>query len=319
MLQSVLILIVSFFLSLVLCLIFIPLLKKLKVNQYILSYVSEHQIKNGTATMGGITFVFASVIALLIFGILKNRFVLVIAIISISYLCVGFLDDFLKLKKRENEGLKPYQKIIFQVLIAVISALFCYFNGVTEVFLIFSKIKIDLGFWCIPIYIFVFIATTNCVNLTDGLDGLASMSSLAFFISLFFIIFLQGTSMTTYAISKVCISLCGSLLAYLIFNTNKASVFMGDTGSMALGAFVSSCAIFSGNMLYISVIGIMFVISGISVIIQVLYYKKTKKRIFLMSPIHHHFQMKGYSEAKISYVYFLITLMLGLSSIIVYL
>lgn len=160
----------------------------------------------------------------------------------------------------------------------------------------------------IPLCAFVFIATVNSVNLTDGLDGLAASSSLSFFLCMGILIYLQSEFEE---LSLLSCSLCGALAAYLIFNTNKASVFMGDTGSLALGGFAAAVGVFSGNLIYIAVIGFVFVLSSITVIIQVIYYKKTKKRIFLMAPVHHHFQEKGYSECKISYVYAVITLFLG--------
>ena len=160
-----------------------------------------------------------------------------------------------------------------------------------------------------PLIVFAFLATVNAVNLTDGLDGLASSVSVPFFLTLGVLIAVQGDG---YGISNLCFALVGALLAYLLFNVSPASVFMGDTGSLALGGFASCVAVFTGNALYIIAVGAAFVLSVLSVVLQVVYYKATKgKRIFLMAPIHHHFQQKGYSESKISYAYFLVTLLLG--------
>ena len=160
----------------------------------------------------------------------------------------------------------------------------------------------------------MFLATVNAVNLTDGLDGLAAGSSVPFFATLGVLIALQNGSAF---LSTLSFCLMGGLLGYLCFNVSPARVFMGDTGSLSLGGFAAAIALFSGNALYVAVVGAVFVLSVISVILQVIYYKASHgKRIFLMAPIHHHFQQKGFSESKIAYAYFLITLLLGLISIV---
>ena len=174
-------------------------------------------------------------------------------------------------------------------------------------------------FWCIavgivlaagliPLAVFVFLAAVNSVNLTDGLDGLAGGSAAAYFLSMGLLLCVQ---VRFPAVAGLCFCLTGALAAFLVFNTNRASVFMGDTGSLGLGGFVACTGIFTGNLLYIAVIGAVFVLSSITVILQVIYYKKTGKRVFLMAPVHHHFQEKGYSESKIAYCYALVTTLLG--------
>ena len=227
---------------------------------------------------------------------------------------LGLLDDFLKLRHKENLGLKAWQKFVFQACIAVLAGVYCYRARLTGLYLpLFGRIW-SVGAWIIPFSAFAFIATVNAVNLTDGLDGLASAVSIPFFAFSGIIILLENGSV---GLSTICFCLVGSLLAYLVFNSSSASVFMGDTGSLALGGFASSICVFSGNMLYIPIIGLMFVISVISVLIQVIYYKVTGgKRVFLMAPLHHHFQEKGYSESKIAYGYFIITLVLGVLTIL---
>lgn len=298
----------SFAVSLALTAVLLPLLKRLKAGQYILSYVKEHASKSGTPTMGGLAFVAAIIIVSLWQCGFSNNKINLTLIITAGFAVVGFLDDFLKIYRRENEGLRPYQKIIFQLAIAVIAAVYCYLNGITSVIIPFSLgLNFDIGWAIIPLVMFVFIATVNCVNLTDGLDGLAGGTSAAYLTALGVMLTLTGAGGEFVAFSAV-----GALAAFLLFNCSKASVFMGDTGSLALGGLISCLSVFSGNVLYIPVLGIMFVISGISVIIQVIYYKRTKRRVFLMAPLHHHFQMKGYSESKISYVYFLITALVGI-------
>lgn len=300
--------IAGFGVSLVFLTALLPLLKKLKAGQYILGYVKEHKHKGGTPTMGGLAFIAAIItVGLCMLGIKDNRVNLTLAITG-GFTIVGFLDDFLKIHRKDNGGLKPYQKIIFQLAIATIAAVYCYLNGLYYLYIPFGGGKLANVSWgIIPLVIFIFIATVNCVNLTDGLDGLACGTSSAY-LFIFGIILSAQNSFS----KELCFIAVGALAAFLIFNTNRATVFMGDTGSLALGGLVSCLSVFSGNALYIPIIGIMFVISGISVIVQVIYYKRTRRRVFLMAPLHHHFQMKGYTECKISYAYSTITTLVGI-------
>ena len=175
---------------------------------------------------------------------------------------------------------------------------------------------IDLSWGIVPLGIFVFLATVNCVNLTDGLDGLAGSVSAVFFLFLGAILALEGQSGGLEVLS---FCLAGALAAYLVFNVGRASVFMGDTGSLALGGFAAALSLFSGNVLLLPFLGAMFVVSGISVILQVISYQTRKKRIFLMAPIHHHFQEKGFSEGKIAYCYAAVTAFFGLLLLLPYL
>lgn len=300
----------SFLLSFLLCAALIPLLKKLGAGQNILHYVKEHKSKGGTPTMGGLAFILAaSAVALVANGGVDKPFLVALAV-GLGYLAVGFLDDFLKKVRRDNLGLRPYQKIIFQFAVAVMATLYCCLEGLTVLRIPYTDISFDIGWGMLPLGIFIFIATVNSVNLTDGLDGLAGSVSAVFFAVIGALVLMQGQF---FPLSKLCFCLTGALLAYLVFNVNRASVFMGDTGSLSLGGFAACAALFSGNALVIPIAGIMFVLSSISVIIQVIYYKKTGKRVFLMSPIHHHFQEKGHSEGKIAYVYSVVTAILGMS------
>ena len=263
--------------------------------------------KSGTPTMGGLAFVCAAIVVSLIFCGVQSVTVNLTLVITAGFCLVGFADDFLKVYRKDNLGLKPYQKIIFQCAIAAIAAVFCYVNGITELNVPFTKLAVDISWGIIPLVIFVFLATVNCVNLTDGLDGLAGGTSLAYLITFGLLVLSSGMN--------ACLpvfAMCGAVAAFIVFNTNRASVFMGDTGSLALGSFISCVSVFSGNTLYIPIIGIMFVVSGISVIVQVIYYKRTRRRIFLMAPVHHHFQMKGFAESKISYAYSAVTALAGL-------
>lgn len=301
----------AFLASAALLLLILPLLRRLKAGQYILGYVKEHKDKGGTPTMGGLAFICAIVIVgFCTLGFNGGEVNLTLAITA-SFMVVGFLDDFIKIYHKKNEGLKPYQKIIFQVAIATVAALYCYFNGITKLNIPFTDISTDISWGIIPLVIFIFTATVNCVNLTDGLDGLAGGTSCAYFLILGIMLAIKGTYFAV-----ICFIGVGALAAFLVFNVNKAAIFMGDTGSLALGGLISCVSVFSGNSLYIPIIGIMFVISGISVIIQVIYYKRTRKRVFLMAPLHHHFQMKGYTECKITYCYFALTAFVGIICLI---
>lgn len=301
----------AFLASAALLLLILPLLRRLKAGQYILGYVKEHKDKGGTPTMGGLAFICAIVIVgFCTLGFNGGEVNLTLAITA-SFMVVGFLDDFIKIYHKKNEGLKPYQKIIFQVAIATVAALYCYFNGITKLNIPFTDISADISWRIIPLVIFIFTATVNCVNLTDGLDGLAGGTSCAYLLILGIMLAINGTYF-----SVICFIGVGAVAAFLVFNVNKAAIFMGDTGSLALGGLISCVSVFSGNSLYIPIIGIMFVISGISVIVQVIYYKRTRKRVFLMAPLHHHFQMKGYTECKITYCYFALTAFVGIICLI---
>lgn len=300
--------IAAFGASFVLLLVILPILKRLKAGQYILGYVKEHKNKGGTPTMGGLAFISAIIaVSLCMLGIKDNNVNLTLAVTG-GFTVVGFLDDFLKIYRKDNGGLKPYQKIIFQLAIAAVAAVYCYLNGHTYVNLPFCGGKsVNLSWGIIPLTLLIFIATVNCVNLTDGLDGLAGGTSLAY-------LFIMGTMLCLQinGSAVVCFVAVGALAAFFIFNSNKACIFMGDTGSLALGGLISCISVFSGNALYIPILGIMFVVSGISVIVQVIYYKRTRRRIFLMAPLHHHFQMKGYTECKITYAYVTVTSFVGI-------
>ncbi len=309
---------VTFGLSFLFCFFLIPILRKMKAGQNILSYVKEHKNKSGTPTMGGIAFIGATVICVALLlpfvKIYLLRSTVLTLVIGVSYMLIGLLDDFLKQKHKENLGLKAWQKFAFQTVVALFCGIYCFRAELTALQIPFLGVAIDIGFWIVPLVVFVFLATVNAVNLTDGLDGLAAGTCVPFFAVMGILIVMQDGDG---GIALISFCIVGALLAYLIFNISPASVFMGDTGSLALGGFAAAIASFTGNALYIAVVGICFVLSVISVILQVIYYKVTRgKRIFLMSPIHHHFQKKGHSESRISYMYFTVTLIIGILCIL---
>ncbi len=224
--------------------------------------------------------------------------------ITLAYALLGFLDDFIKVHYHHNEGLKPYQKIVGQVGIALIVAIYVYMTGRTS--LTFFAWTFDIGFWIIPLVIVVLVATTNSVNLTDGLDGLAGGVSFVYVLVFGVILVLTG-SVENSNLAMLCFGMCGGILGFLLLNFYPAKIFMGDTGSLALGGFIAVVAVLSGLELLLPIMGIMFVLSAVSDIIQVLYYKRTKKRVFLMAPLHHHFEQKGVHENKIVFVYIVVT------------
>ncbi len=318
----------AFILSFVICLlvglVLLPLLKKLKMKQTILCYVEEHKSKNGTPTTGGLFFLISSIVAFLIVSNEHNTLSIIALITTVSFAIVGLIDDFIKIKFSQNLGLTSIQKILFQLAISLIISIYAYNSGITYVYLPFKGNLIDLGVFSIFLNVLVFIATVNSVNLIDGLDGLCSSVSIAVLLSVTVIGFLQISVSESYYINTLlyenlylyAITIVGGLVAFLLFNTNKAVVFMGDTGSLMIGGAISSICIFSGNVLYIPIIGVAYVVTALSVIIQVLVYKKTKKRVFIMSPLHHHFQKKGLTENKICYIYFVVTLMIAIICIL---
>lgn len=307
-------------------LIALPILKRLHAGQPVLGYVKEHEKKNGTPTMGGLFFIPAAALTFFLFGGGKSRTAVVALSIGAAFMFVGFLDDFIKIKYRKNEGLKAYQKIIFQTAIAIVAGAFAYKNGLTRAYIPFYKGTAELGVFSAPLAAFIFVAITNSVNLTDGLDSLAGGTCFAYLSftvllisaeSAFGDIFAGKTEEEGLKLLAAC--LAGAIAGYLIFNVPPAKVFMGDAGSLSLGGFIGAISIFSGNSLFVPLLGAAFVASSVSVIIQVIHYKRTKRRVFLMAPLHHHFQKKGFSESRISYCYFIVTCIIGAVSVIFYL
>lgn len=320
---------ISFVLTLALMAVVLPMLKKHKAKQEILQYVEEHKAKAGTPTMGGVTFLLATAITCVIMLGADSTLAFVALAITVGYGIVGFLDDFIKIFFKRNLGLRAYQKIILQLGVALTIGFFAYKSNLIggEFAIPFTDKTFKMGFWTVPFVVFIFLATTNGVNLTDGLDGLAG-SVVAVFTTVF-TVFLFMSSLQLNESGFVTLSdeyfnlalfaaiLTASLLAYLLFNVFPAKVFMGDTGSLALGGAVASIAVLSKNSLFIPIVGIMFVVSVVSVILQVARFKLTKKRFFLMAPYHHHLQMKGMSEPRIVCLYATVTVVLGVLMICV--
>lgn len=321
--------VVCFLVTLVISPFVVSFMKKEKIKQTILHYVENHSAKAGTPTMGGIIFILSISIVAYIFFKESSTLAGVSLLVFLGYGLTGFLDDFIKFKFKRNLGLRPYQKIIFQLAIAITVAIFAYKSPLVggQLFIPFVNLTVDVGWWIIPIIIVVFLACTNSVNLTDGLDGLASGTTMCYALCSVFIMitFMSSRIAGGNAIyimeykNLIVLASCviGAMLCFLVFNCFPAKIFMGDTGSLALGAFVACLGIFSKMTLFIPILGFMFVLSSLSVIIQVAYYKLTKKRVFLMAPLHHHFEKKGVHEVRIVVCYCVITVIIGLATLLI--
>ena len=271
--------------------------------------------------MGGFIFLVPAVV---LAAAEHTDFTLVATALAAGYGVLGFLDDFIKIKFSRNLGLKPYQKIIGQLGLAAIAGYFCYASPYVDGMLhIPFAGSVGLGWGIIPLTMLLFVACSNSVNLTDGLDGLAAYSSAGYFAVFAVVLYFAfgDAEQSDYgeqlaSLAAVSAGLVGALLGYTVFNANPAKVMMGDTGSLALGGMASAVAAFSGYTLLVPLVGIMFVWSSISVIVQVTAFKTRGRRVFLMSPFHHHLEMKGWSEARICALYLVLTLAGGAVAVI---
>ena len=295
----------------VLCPIVIPLLHRLKFGQQVRQEgPKEHLKKQGTPTMGGVMFLGAIIVTSL-FYIGRYPELVPVLFVTVGFGIIGFLDDFIKIVMKRSEGLNPVQKLILQLVIAGIFTFYCMKNPAigTEIILPFTDGKtVDLGWFFIPFCIFVMLGTDNGVNFTDGLDGLCS--SVTVMVATFFTVVALGNNN---GISPVCAAVVGSLMGFLLFNVYPAKVFMGDTGSLALGGFVSAAAFMLRMPIFIVIVGLIYLVEVVSVIIQVTYFKSTGgKRFFKMAPIHHHFELCGWSETQIVALFSIITALLCL-------
>lgn len=301
---SVYAIIIAFILGVIFCPLLIPVLHKLKYGQTERDDGPQsHLKKSGTPTMGGIAVLASFAVTCLLFS-KGNRDGMVVCAVTLGFGIIGFLDDYIKVVKKRSLGLRAYQKIVLQLIIAVAFGVFINKSGIgTDIYIPFTKGEtIDLGIIYWPFMVIVLLGTVNGVNLTDGLDGLAGGVTLI--VAAFFMIVAWAADS---GISVVSGAVCGCLLAFLIFNAYPAKVFMGDTGSLALGGFVAASALLLKMPLFILLVGIIYLMESISVIMQVGWYKKTKKRIFKMAPIHHHFELCGWSETKVVTVFYTIT------------
>lgn len=285
----------------------IPALRRLKFGQNIREEgPKSHFKKAGTPTMGGVIFLLSTTIVMLLMRYDVNDDAMIALYALLAFGFIGFLDDLLKIIKKKNEGLKAYQKMILLVVFSLAIAVYGYYNFNTAISVPFFDVEFSLGVFYIPCVVFYFAAVTNAVNLTDGLDGLATSVTilvLTFFAVVAFV--LDYNSMGVFSIILI-----GSLFGFLKYNAYPAKVFMGDTGSLALGGAIGAIALAMGQPLLVVIVGGIYVFETISVILQVASFKLTGKRIFKMAPVHHHFEQVGWSEIKIVTVFSIITIIL---------
>lgn len=313
--QVVIPVLISFAISVILGPIIIPFLRKLKMGQTErVEGVQSHLKKAGTPTMGGVIFLIATVITSL-FYVRDYPKVIPVLFLTLGFGIIGFLDDYLKVVLRRSDGLLPWQKFSLQV---VVTAVFTYYLvNYTDVNLamripFWSDHYLNLGWLAVPVLFFAVIGTVNGVNFTDGLDGLAS--SVTLIVAVFFSVVSIGTKS---GIEPITCAVVGGLMGFLLFNVYPAKIFMGDTGSLALGGFVARAAYMMQMPLFILLVGLIYLVEVLSVIIQVTYFKKTHgKRIFKMAPIHHHFELCGWSETRVVAVFSIITAVMCLIALL---
>ena len=303
-------------------LIIIPFLKKLKAGQNINIYVEAHRNKAGTPTMGGLIFIiptFAITLFLLLTGKIEYSVNLVIVLfVFLSYGLIGFLDDFISLRRKTNKGLTQIQKILLQLIVALVFYVLFRQYTAGDSYLRISALGIDwnLGWFYGVFILFLLVGSSNAVNLTDGLDGLAGGLSAIAFLAFGLIAmgswWIEGNS----DMGIFCFILMGSIMGFLVYNSNPAKVFMGDTGSLTLGATMATIAILTSHELSLAVIGGVFVIETLTVIIQISSVVLLKRRVFLMTPIHHHFERLGWRENDIVKLFWIVGFILSLCALI---
>lgn len=304
--QVVIPVLISFGISAILGPVVIPFLKKLKMGQTErVEGVQSHLKKAGTPTMGGVMFLVSTVITAL-FYVKDYPKIIPVLFLTLGFGLIGFLDDYLKVVLRRSDGLLAWQKLLLQVVVTGIFTF--YILNYTDISLtmripFWSGHYLDLGWLAMPLLFFAVIGTVNGVNFTDGVDGLAS--SVTLIVAVFFTVVSIGLKS---GIEPFTCAVVGGLMGFLLYNVYPAKVFMGDTGSLALGGFVAGCAYMMQMPLFILIVGLIYLVEVLSVMIQVTYFKATHgKRIFRMTPIHHHFELGGWSETRVVAVFSIIT------------
>ena len=320
--KALLALMVSFIISVIFGLIAIPLLRKLKVKQRISIFLSKlHNQKNGVPTMGGIIFIVPTIVSIIILILLgKLEFsnnLFIILFVFVAYALLGFTDDYLIIKRNNNKGLTEFQKLLGQTVIALVFFIIFMKSGREPILDIHSLgITINMGWFYGVFLLFILVASSNAVNLTDGLDGLAGgLSVIAFFA--FGIISLGSTWIAgSEEIGIFCFILVGALLGFLVYNAYPAKVIMGDTGSLSLGATLAAVSIITNHEISLIVVAGVFVIETLTVLIQIFSVKMFHKRVFLMTPLHHHFEKLGWSETDIVRLFYVFGMLLGMGAVI---
>lgn len=313
--------IISFLITVLLLPLFIPMLRRLRFGQSIREEGPEsHMKKAGTPTMGGLIIILSIVItsAVMIFKLQLPTLgyeILVLLFVLVGYALIGFLDDFIKIAYKRNLGLTSKQKLIGQLIIAIIFYLILRFNNFDMTLSIpGTDLSWDLGWGYALLIIFMLVGSSNATNLTDGLDGLLSGTAAIAF-GAYVILTLYTTQQVEVTIFSLAV--VGALLGFLVFNAHPAKIIMGDTGSLALGGSLAAVAILTKTELLLVVIGAIFVIETLSVIIQVISFKSTGKRVFKMSPIHHHFELSGWSEWRVVTTFWFVGLLFGILGIVI--
>ena len=285
----------------------IPMLQKLKFGQVIRDEGPQwHLKKSGTPSMGGLIFMVGALVGAGAFAGHGDPVLAVCALSFFGFGLVGFLDDFIKAKKKRNLGLKAWQKASLQLVLAIALALYFTNHVGTSIRLPFTDRQWDMGWLYFPFAVFVIVATVNGTNLTDGLDGLLGSTSLVYFAA-FALIFFSGIIPATGELMMICSAMVGALLGFLRFNTYPARTFMGDTGSLAIGGLAAFIALSSKMALWIPIMGGVFLASSLSVILQVASFKLRGNRIFKMAPLHHHFELLGLPETRVVAMYTIVT------------
>ena len=320
--KSVLGLMLGFVLSLVAAVILIPLLKKLHVGQSVSKLINErHLKKDGTPTIGGLIFIIPTILIMLILylrgSIEFNSNLIILIFVFLSYGALGFIDDFLKVKYHNNNGLSIGVKFLLQTVIAVIFYIIYRNNGGDSHLVISSLgINVSLG-WAFGLFILlVLVVTTNAVNISDGLDGLAGGLSVVAIMAYGVIAWGSKWISGYQEIAIFAFVLCGAILGFLVFNTHPAKVFMGDTGSLALGGALATIAILTKHELSLLLIGGVFVVETLSSAIQIIAIRKFHKKVFLKAPLHHHFEELGWEETDIVKLFWVVGLFLAMIGII---
>lgn len=319
--KAILAMMLGFILSVIFGFFFIPILKKMNIKQKVSTYLIQHKKKDGTPTMGGLIFIIPTILTVLILLILKKieftENLFIVLFVFVAYAVLGFLDDFLIIKRGNNSGLSVLQKLFGQLFIAVIFFYIFIHNGHEPVLDIHTLgIKINMGWFHGIFLLFVLLAGSNSVNITDGLDGLAGGLSLIAFLAFGLISWNSTWISGSEDIAVFCFILVGSLLGFLFYNTHPARVFMGDTGSLSLGATLATVATITSHEITLIIVAGVFVVETLSTIIQKISIKYFHRRVFLMAPLHHHFEKLGWREndiVKVFWVFGFILSMLGIA------
>ena len=319
--KAVLAIMLGFVFAIICGVFFIPTLKKVNFRQHVSHMVGErHLKKEGTPTMGGIIFIIPVILSLLFLyirgSISLNHNLIIVVFVFLSYALLGFVDDFLKVRYHNNDGLRISTKFLLQMCISLIFFyIFMKNGGEPTIEITFLHLTVPLG-WTFGLFIlFILVGTSNAVNITDGLDGLCAGLSVIAFLAFGILSWNAAWMEGSEEVAIFCFVLVGSLLGFLVFNSHPARVFMGDLGSLSLGAAMASIAIITRHELSLVLIGGVFVVETLSSMIQIIAIRKFNRKVFLMAPLHHHFEQRGWSENDIVKLFYIVGLLLAMAAI----